>query len=409
LNYAREIEMRQGLALISAFVALFVSASMAAAESCADNPDLLGTSRTLVLDTSKGLEVGHRFGHELPLAKKEVVLTFDDGPLPVYSEKVRAALKAECVKATFFLVGRNAATYPDFARKLAADGHTVASHTWSHDMRMPEQTLAAGLSQINRGIAAVNVALKTSHDQPEVAPFFRFPGLNSTQPLRDIMKDRGVGVFDIDIEGGDWIRNRKPADVLRRVMTQLREKQRGIVLLHDIQPRTVAMLPAFLKTLKKEGYKVVHIVPKPKDEDATIASLAPHDVTDAVAAEKIELPVPGQPFQTATAPSEVLSADDLIVNKPTPQKKHAAPKAESTSVKLQAMATVAPAQLAPDAPIYVPRRAHLVSASSRHGEQPPIAIRYAEARPMSPSPQITYQRRERPKYLLNQLFGVGTN
>lgn len=393
--------MRQAFTLVSALATLLASAGMAAADECAGNSDALGTSRILTLDTTKGLEAGHGFGRSLPLAKKEIVLTFDDGPLPLYSEKVRAALKAECVKATFFLIGRNAATYPDFVRKLAADGHTVASHTWSHDMHMPEQPLAAGLSQINRGIAAINVALKTSPDQNEVAPFFRFPGLNSDHPLRDILKDRGVGVFDIDIEGGDWLKNRTSADVLRRVMTQLHEKQRGIVLLHDIQPRTAAMLPAFLHLLKKEGYKVVHMVPKSKDENAVIASASPKD------AEKTEASISEQPFQTAVslesagASNEALNADDMIVDKPAPHKKPFVAKTESSNQKLQAMAVVPPKQLGPEPQIYMPRRARAA---------PQVLTHYADLREVPPSVQLFAQpRRERPKYLLNQLFGLGAN
>lgn len=265
----------------------------ALAESCQDNPHALGTSRVLTLDTSKGLEVGQQYGHDLPLANKEVVLTFDDGPLPLFSEKVRRTLKAECVRATFFLVGRNAASHPDFVRQLAADGHTIGSHTFSHAMNFDKKPFAFGVSQIDRGIFAVNKALKGSPDQETVAPFFRFPGLNGTHELRGRLKQRGIGVFDINIEGGDWIKGTSSDDVLRRVMRQLRRERRGIVLLHDIQQRTAEMLPRFLKLLKKQGYKVVHLVPAGnlKPEDMLIAQIGIEEIRDEIGFMKTN-PVP---------------------------------------------------------------------------------------------------------------------
>lgn len=387
--------------MISVFAGLLGLPGLAAADTCAGNPDALGTARTLALDTSKGLEAGFHFRRPLPLADKEVVLTFDDGPLPGASEKVRKALKDECVKATFFLVGRNALTYPDFVRKLAADGHSIGSHTWSHDMHMPDQPLAAGMSQINRGIAAVNVALKTSPDQSEVAPFFRFPGLNSSHALRGILKDRGVGVFDIDIEGGDWIRNKTPQDVLKRLTTQLAERRRGIILLHDIQPRTAAILPAFLRHLKKNGYKVVHIVPQSKADDMKIAT-APGRADGAA-------PTPTDaPFQVAyeaSLSSKTASLDlEVVADKPAPiRKKRSVSKTENVIEKLQIAAVSLPDQQA-----LVSRRMRLMTQPLPEPRRVPPPMRYADAR-MTPPPQFMPQRREKPKYLLNQLFGINTN
>ena len=238
----------------------------------ADKAKVLGTSRTLVLDTSKGLEVGIRFKNRLSLGRKEVVLTFDDGPRAKVSEKVLKALNRQEVRATFFLVGQNARANPGLVRAIAAGGHTIGTHTWSHPY-MSKKPLPEAMSQIDRGFAAVNAALKrppgqvkTGSKKPpnqKAAPFFRFPGLESNLAMRAALKKRGIGAFDIDIEGGDWIRNRTSADVYNRVITQLKQKQRGIILLHDIQPRTAAMVPALLRYLKNNNYKIVHIVPKP--------------------------------------------------------------------------------------------------------------------------------------------------
>ena len=87
------------------------------------NPDALGVSRILTVDTSRPLEVGtFDFARTLPLNDMEVVLTIDDGPLHGVTEKVLAALRAACGQATFFVVGQMAAAAPDLVRAEAADG-----------------------------------------------------------------------------------------------------------------------------------------------------------------------------------------------------------------------------------------------------------------------------------------------
>src|SRR5690242_21859771 len=89
--------------------------------------DALGTSRVLAVDPAAWPRVGLKsFPQTLPLEDREVVLTFDDGPWRQTDQKILAALAQECVRATFFLIGRNAAAQPDMVRRMAAEGHTVA-------------------------------------------------------------------------------------------------------------------------------------------------------------------------------------------------------------------------------------------------------------------------------------------
>ena len=274
--------MRQRVIMsLVALAALGISHSAMAA-GCAANPEAIGTSRVMSLDTSKGMALGEQYHHDLPLADKEIVLTFDDGPLPIFSEKVRAILKEQCVRATFFLVGLNAASYPEFVRKLAEDGHTIGSHTLTHNMNLPADAFD-GNGEIDNGIAAIDKALKTSKAQNKTAPFFRFPGLTDKPELRAKMEAKGMAIFSIDAEGGDWKRDYTGKDVLNRVMKQISEKRKGIVLLHDIQPRTVKMLPEFLARLKSEGYKIVHVMPAsmPQPETLTIAATSTDDLVAA--------------------------------------------------------------------------------------------------------------------------------
>lgn len=228
------------------------------------NPNALGTSRIMDVGTSGGLDVGLKtYPQTLPLAGKEVVLTFDDGPMPGSTEKVLDALSAECVRATFFVVGRNASEHPSLVRREIAEGHTVGHHSWSH----PAKTLrgiseVAAQAEIVRGISAVQEAAggKPYSDGRPIVPFFRFPGFADTAPLNSWLQARDIAVFGTDLWASDW--NPMSAAVeLRLVMQRLDHARRGIILFHDTRPQTAEMLPAFLRELKARGYRVVHMVP----------------------------------------------------------------------------------------------------------------------------------------------------
>src|SRR6266545_3694181 len=116
------------------FVSCLAPAICAAAE-CPGNANALGTARVLEVSAAATPRVGAKqFRTTLDLAPREVVLTFDDGPWPGTTDRVLAALKHECVRATFFLLGRNAAAHPALARRELAEGHTVAHHTYAHPL-----------------------------------------------------------------------------------------------------------------------------------------------------------------------------------------------------------------------------------------------------------------------------------
>ena len=104
--------MGSGLArivsLLAAPLALGGSIAAASAGECPGNPDALGTSRTIVVDPREHIRIGTMgYAETLPLADHEVVLTFDDGPIPPYTDKILDILAAECVKATYFIVGEH--------------------------------------------------------------------------------------------------------------------------------------------------------------------------------------------------------------------------------------------------------------------------------------------------------------
>ena len=241
--------------------ALAALAGIAAADAAeCPRKDALGTSRILTVDAKTTPRVGLKsFPQTLPLADHEVVLTFDDGPNPPTTPKVLAALAQECVRATFFLIGQHASQYPDMVKRIAREGHTVGHHTWSHPLmaHIPPDKAKADL---DRGIAADEKALHGISTTTPSTPFFRFPYFESTQAQLDLLQSRGIVVFGADLWASDW-EKMTPEQELKLVTERLAASGKGIILFHDNKARTAAMMPAFLRYLRENGYRVVHIVP----------------------------------------------------------------------------------------------------------------------------------------------------
>lgn len=249
------------LSLRTLFVCAILLASTSAQAADCPRKDALGTSRVMTVEAASTPRVGLKhFPQTLALAEKEVVLTFDDGPFPSTTNGVLDTLKRECVHATFFLIGRNAKAHPTLVRRIAADGHTVAHHTWSHRL-LNTIGEASAKQEIDRGISAVEEALHGRATETPSTPFFRFPGFASNKALLDALETRGIAVFGADLWASDW-NAMTPEQELHQLTGRLQAAKRGIILLHDTRGQTAAMLPAFLRWLKAQGYKVVHVVPR---------------------------------------------------------------------------------------------------------------------------------------------------
>jgi peptidoglycan/xylan/chitin deacetylase (PgdA/CDA1 family) len=249
-----------GLALTVVGLSWSLSGNPASATPCPGQPDTLGTARVLTVDPASTAPVGRKsFPRTLPLAPKEVVLTFDDGPWPATTSAVLEALKRECVLATFFVVGRMASDHPALTRRILAEGHTVGHHSHVHPI-LDRMSTAAAEAEIDRGFTAVDTALYGRGSPTPRTPFFRFPGFASTPALLDRLKQRGIAVFGTDFWASDW-NPMTPDQQLRLVLERLEAAGGGIVLFHDTKTQTAAMIPAFLRALKRGGYSVVHIVP----------------------------------------------------------------------------------------------------------------------------------------------------
>jgi peptidoglycan/xylan/chitin deacetylase (PgdA/CDA1 family) len=245
--------IRFAIALAAAF------APVAAAAAPCPNPDALGTERVLTVDAGSMPRIGRKqFPTTLPLHHKELVLTFDDGPWPTTTPKVLAALKHECVLATFFLVGRNVAAHPEIARRELADGHSLGHHSYSHPL-LNRMAPAKAEAEIDRGIGEDELALYGKRRSEPTTPFFRFPGFASSVALLDRLQARHIVVFGADVWASDWL-PMTPAQELQLILARIDRRGSGIVLLHDTKAQTAAMLPAFLGELKRRGYSIVHVV-----------------------------------------------------------------------------------------------------------------------------------------------------
>jgi peptidoglycan/xylan/chitin deacetylase (PgdA/CDA1 family) len=246
-----------GIAL--ALVTALACSVRANAEGC-PRKGTLGTYRTLKIDAASYPRVGLKnYPQTLPLRDHEVVLTFDDGPWPPTTPKVLQALSNECVLATFFLIGKPASEHPDLVKRIAAEGHTIGYHTWSHRSLKqidPSETTA----EIDRGIEAVEMALHGVDTTTPSTPFFRFPGFETTPATLDLLQSRGIVVFGADFWAGDW-KMMTPKQELDLLIYRLKIAGKGIILLHDPKAHTAEMLPAFLRYLRENHYRIVHVVP----------------------------------------------------------------------------------------------------------------------------------------------------
>jgi peptidoglycan-N-acetylglucosamine deacetylase len=239
------------------FVLWLIGCAAASAEPCPGNPDALGTSRVLTISPNDFKRIGSmQYTQSLPLKDHEVVLTFDDGPIPPYTNEILNTLASQCVKATYFLVGEMAHAYPSIVRRIYNAGHTIGTHSQNHPFAFQRLPMSRVEQQVDGGIASVDNALG---DPNAVSPFFRIPGLGRNPAIDKYLASKALVVWSSDVVADDW-KHISAKEIVKRAMRRLDERGRGILLLHDIHPATVLALPALLKELKESGYHVVQVV-----------------------------------------------------------------------------------------------------------------------------------------------------
>ncbi|MEL6829699.1 MAG: polysaccharide deacetylase family protein [Pseudomonadota bacterium] len=225
------------------------AAQLTDGQACAEGT--LGVARELVV-APKSTNV-HEF-----LEPYEVVLTFDDGPDRWATRKIVKMLDAECTHATFFLLGRNAKRFPKVVRDIAASGHSIGSHSWSH-RRYTELTAEQVAADLQRTHSAISDILGTP------VQLFRYPFIAFNRDLNQQITGLGIAIVTVTVDGRDWERI-SPERSIDIVFEQLELRDnRGIILLHDPFDKSVQRTRLLLDRLKDEGYRVVAI--KPSDND----------------------------------------------------------------------------------------------------------------------------------------------
>ncbi|WP_027530090.1 polysaccharide deacetylase family protein [Bradyrhizobium sp. WSM3983] len=380
---------------------LTAASPAAFAVECPGHPDAIGTSRTLVVDPREHPRIGTmQYRETLPLKDHEVVLTFDDGPLPKYSNQVLKILADECIKATFFTIGEQAKANPEGVRKLVAAGHTVGTHSMTHPLTFDKMPIEKIEAEVNGGIAWTSAAMTEPSSQ--LAPFFRIPGLMRAEGVENYLISRGIQVWSADFPADDW-RHVSPDRVYQLAIQRLEAKGKGILLLHDIQARTVAALPKIIRELKARGYRIVHVVPATADQPATPTTavewlLHPPTETTPIArwpsvpnfvfAQTATLPAPGladlnaqTAHQPLVLPRRTMAQADVATTLPAPGRDlFAIPEGSvevllSTTLSRRAAIRLAMAADAPHAgkgkaaKIQARRAAHAAHAAPKHAAQ----------------------------------------
>jgi peptidoglycan/xylan/chitin deacetylase (PgdA/CDA1 family) len=237
--------------------------------ACA-NPNAMGVTRTVEIDTTGGPGFGsqHFKSYDF-LRDHEVVLTFDDGPWLNNTQAVLKALADQCLHATFFPIGKHATYYPEILKLDIAAGHTVGSHTWSHaDLQavVKKGGIDAAKDEIEKGASAVRMMAGAP-----IAPFFRFPDLRHPPEMVTYLGERNIAIFSTDIDSWDF-KIKKPEELIKSVMGKLTKAGKGIILMHDFQKVTATALPQLLGQMQKNGFKIVHMVPR-----GTLTTLPQYD------------------------------------------------------------------------------------------------------------------------------------
>ncbi|MFE9655006.1 polysaccharide deacetylase family protein [Micromonospora sp. NPDC006431] len=183
-------------------------------------------------------------GVQLTTGSAQVALTFNDGPDPTWTPLVLKTLRQFHVKATFCLLGKNAATYPALVRAIVADGHTLCNHTWNEDLDLGSRPRL----DIEGNLLRTSQAIHAAAPQAPIR-YFRQPGGNWTPQLVDVAEDLGMTGLHWAVDPRDW---EEPAAAVIIATVTADTRAGSIVLLHDgggDRQNTATALATFLPDL----------------------------------------------------------------------------------------------------------------------------------------------------------------
>jgi peptidoglycan/xylan/chitin deacetylase (PgdA/CDA1 family) len=178
-----------------------------------------------------------------------IAMTFDDGPHPILTPRLLDMLKARGIRATFFLIGQNAAEYPDIVRRIAAEGHEIGNHTWNH----PQLTKLSP-SALREEIERTSSTIAEIIGKPLVVMRPPYGATSLYQPLDEPRIRMKVILWSVDPL--DW-KYRNSARVESQILAGAQPG--AIILSHDIHATTVAAMPDVFDSLLARGYKFVTV------------------------------------------------------------------------------------------------------------------------------------------------------
>ncbi len=178
--------------------------------------------------------------------RRVVALTFDDGPHPQLTPKLLDILKAHNAKATFFVIGRNAAEYPDIMKRIVAEGHEVGNHSWSHPA-LPRLSRA----RLDDEISRTTKIIEQTTGRPVTIMRPPYGAINASV-RQALTRDHKLNVIMWSVDPLDW-KYRNAGRVTQQLVSGAHPG--GILLAHDIHPSTVQAIPTTLESLKAKGYE----------------------------------------------------------------------------------------------------------------------------------------------------------
>jgi peptidoglycan/xylan/chitin deacetylase (PgdA/CDA1 family) len=184
------------------------------------------------------------------LAPGEVVLTFDDGPVPGITSQVLDILSAACLRATFFTIGEEADRNPRLLARILAEGHTLGGHGATH-RPLSDMRFKSAIQDIQNGFKPLMLA-------GAPARYFRYPHLDETNQINQWLAERGVAIVDADIDSQDWTGG-SADDAFERIVEGLEEEGGGVIIMHDNQRAVIKYLPRLIDYLRTNGFRVVHL------------------------------------------------------------------------------------------------------------------------------------------------------
>lgn len=188
---------------------------------------------------------------KLPASQKVIALTFDDGPWPQSTAQVLDILKKNNIKGTFFVVGRNVKSYPDLAKRVVTDGHSIANHTWTHRYHHMNPQLAAFEVASTTDIIYKTTGVRTG--------LFRPPGGIMNNGVAAYARNNKYAIVMWSADSTDYARPAVPR-LINNIFRSARPG--GIVLMHDgggDRSHTVKALPEIISRFRKQGYQFVTV------------------------------------------------------------------------------------------------------------------------------------------------------